>query len=271
MKNYSYLTFPTLKTVVALALVQTSAQGITIFSDNFDGDGSNLNGTTPDVTTGVNWVAGPLFKTDGATDDAAGAATLAFTPVDGQIYTLDATYSNLGLVAGADQDWFAMGFVNGDSDLNGINQRFISGGVVGTAWMMHRGDTSLGTNQTFKGTGQLGTGNFGLGGATNTGQAWALSPSSTSVDMRIVLDTTGGAGAWNSTWFAKSSSDATYQEVRATEALLPGAVISGVGLARSNSGVTGTVESFTLTSSIPEPSSAFLLVLGSLATLRRRR
>lgn len=257
MKLLSSITSPFLRALIAVLVVKSSVYGQTvIFSDDFDGDGSDLDGTAPDVTTGANWVAGPLFNTDGTTDDAAGSATLAFLPVDGFIYTLDASFSGLGLVgAGPDNDWFAAGFVNGSANINGINQRFITGEVAGTAWIMHRGDITLGTNQTFLGTGQLGTGNFGLGigGGDNTAQAWALAPASAAVDFRVVLDTTEGEGAWKATWFAKRSEETEFIEVRATQALLPGAVISGVGLARSNSGVTGTVESFSLTSSASGP------------------
>jgi hypothetical protein len=217
-------------------------------------------------------VAAPLFQADGSTGDAAGSATLAFSPENGFIYTLDASFSGLGLVGGPDNDWFALGFVNGQSDAGGTSARFITGSVVGTAWMMHRGDFTLGTNQVFLGTGQLGAGNFGLGagGGDNTGQEWALDPASSSVDLRVVLDTTGGTDNWKATWYAKASGDSTYLEARATEPLLPGATISAVGVARSNAGITGNLESFTLTS-VPEPSSVMFVALGTLVTLRRRR
>lgn len=224
----------------------------TIFSDDFSGDSSDLNGTTPDVTpNGEAWVASPLFNSDGSTEDAAGSATLAFTPEDGLVYTLDASISGLGLVGGPDNDWLALGFVNGQSDASGTAHRFITGSVVGVAWIMHRGDISLGTNQNFVGTGQLGQGNFGLGsgGGENTGQMWELTPPSPDVDLRVVLDTTGGEGNYTATWYAKRASDSEYVVSRATENLLPGAVISAVGVARSNNGINATLDSFSLTSS----------------------
>lgn len=254
------------------ALVPASLSGVTIYSDNFDGGGSTLNSLSPDVTPGPSWVAASLFQADGSTGDAAGSATLAFTPENGLIYTLDASLSGLGLVGGADNDWFAVGFVNGQSDAGGTFSRFITGSVVGTAWMMHRGDVSLGTNQTFLGTGQTGSGNFGLGsgGGENTGQEWALDPTSSAIDLRVILDTTGGTDNWTATWLARASGDSSYVEARPTETLLPGATISAVGVARSNNGITGTLESFTLTS-VPEPSSLMLAFLGAFAALQRRR
>lgn len=248
-KTSSLLSWPSLAALV-LASVPATAQ-TTLFFDDFDGDAVPLHGTTPDITTGESWVAGPVFNADGTTNQAAGSATLAFTPVDGEIYTLEATYSGLSLVGGADNDWFALGFVNGQSDVNGTTHRFITGSVAGVAWMMHRGDITLGTNQSFLGTGQLGTGNFGLGagGGENTSVQWALTPDPSSVDMRVVLDTTGGAGNWTATFYAKATGEDEYIEIRPTETLLSGAVISAVGLARSNDGVNGTVERFSLTSS----------------------
>jgi hypothetical protein len=253
MKNLPSNLSPLPGIFTSLVLAHSMACGQTVlFSEDFEGDGSDLNETTPDVTTDdANWVAAPIFTADGTTGNSAGSATLAFTPVDGLIYTLDASISDLGLVAGEDNDWFALGFVNGQSTVNGIAQRFITGEVSGTAWIMHRGDISLGTNQTFLGTGQLGGGNFGLGagGGDNTAQPWELTPPSAEIDLRVVLDTTGGQDNWKATWLAKVSGDATFLEVRPTENLLPGATISAVGLARSNDGISGTIERFSLTSS----------------------
>lgn len=194
MKDMTPSLPPITRSFLALALAPSLACGQTIlFSEDFEGDGSDLNGTTPDNTTNeANWIAAPLFVDDGTTGDAAGSATLAFTPENGLIYTLDASLSDLGLVAGTDSDWFALGFVNGQSTENGSSRRFFTGEVVGTAWIMHRGEFDLGTNQTFLGTGQLGGGNFGLGagGGDNTAETWELTPPSEAIDLRVVLDTT---------------------------------------------------------------------------------
>ncbi|BCX47821.1 hypothetical protein HAHE_17290 [Haloferula helveola] len=258
--------------IAILAAAMPASRAATIFSDNFDGDGSDLDGATPDVTTGVNWVASANFNRNGTTGDGPGSATLAFTPANGFTYTLDATYGGLSANSG-DTDWFAVGFVNGQSSASGTNERFITGNVVGSAWMMARGDFNLTTNNTFLGTGQLGSGNYGLGegGGDNTGQSWSLSPPESTVDLRIVLDTTGGTGNWTATWYAKRPSDGSYTLVRSTESLLTGATITAVGLARSNPGVSGTVESFSLVSAVPEPSTVLLLALAGIPLLRRRR
>jgi hypothetical protein len=235
-----------------------------LFSHDFGGDSTDLDGVTPDVTTGeANWVAASVFNQDGTTEDGPGSATLAFTPFNGLVYTLEASYSGLS-AAPDDTDWFALGFVNGQSNLSGTGDRFITGNVVGAAWMMVRGDVSLGTNQSFLGSGQLGGGNNGLGpGGVNNGVPWSLSPTESAVDLRVILDTTGGPGAWTATWFAKNAGDTAYTEVRPTEVLHDPTAIGSVGLARSNPGVTGAVESFRLYTGSPPQEDPLVLKITS--------
>ena len=167
-----------------------------------------------------------------------------------------------------ENDWIAMGFANGQSSAIGNNERFVGGNVNGIAWMLMRGNTtgSVG-NTAFRGLSTSGT-NLNTGGA-----AWTDAPLAgtfgSDLDMRVVLDTTGGTGTWTATWYAKLAADASYTEVRATE-LLADEAITSVGLARSNTGFTGNVTSFSL-NSVPEPGSLALLGLGGLCVLRRRR
>ena len=263
-----------LTSLSAVLLISTSASyGAVIFSDNFDGGSGDLHNTTPDTTTGVTkWVAGSLFNANGSTTNTVGSATLAFTPVNGFIYTLDASFSGLGLVSGADTDWFGFGFVNGQSTTETSYDRFTIGNVVGSAWMLLRGNQNYDPNVSgASGTGQLGDGNYGYAGGGFTDLN--LTPITSEIDLRIVLDTTAGVDPtdWTATWSAKRAADSSYTVVRATEGLQTGAVISAVGISRSGAGITGAVESFSLTA-IPEPSSAALLLgLGSIALVLRRR
>ena len=249
--------------VAALGMTGVT-QAETIFSDNFDGGSGDLNGTTPDTTTGANWVAGSLFNADGSTEDTQGSATLAFTPVNGSIYTLDASFSGLGLVSVADTDWFGFGFVNGQSTGLDSGDRFINGNVVGSAWMLLRADQTSNPNLY----GYLGNASSGIINESNI----SLTPTTaTEIDLRLVLDTTAGVDptSWTATWSAKRAADSSYTVVRAEQNLLTG--ITAVGISRSGPGITGTVESFSLTA-VPEPSSAALLLgLGSIALVLRRR
>jgi hypothetical protein len=203
-----------------------------LFSNDFGGDISDLDGTTPDVTTGgAAWVASPNFNQDGSIDEGAGSATLAFTPFNDLVYTLEASLRGVS----GDGDWFALGFANGQSTGSTTNDRFINNNVVGRAWMLLKGDASTSQNSALMdGTAS----NEALTSFTNENPGGDM-------DMRIVLDTTGGAGTWTATWFAKRPADEAYTEVRATAALLS-EDINSVGLALSNAGVLGTIESFRL-------------------------
>ena len=210
------------------------------FSDNFDGDAAtDLNGTTPDVTAGgAAWVAASNFKADGSFASATGgSATLAFTPADGFVYTLDASLAGITAAIG-DINWIALGFANGQSADGGISYRFVNGNdVEGRAWMLARGDNSSNPNVAHT-----------IGSADPSPWTGALANANGGdLDMRIVLDTTGGTGNWTATWHAKRPADGSYTEVRSTTTLTS-EDIDSVGFAVSNTGVSGTIESFSLTS-----------------------
>jgi hypothetical protein len=225
----------------AMALLVTlwsvAAEAGTIFYDDFDGLGSvALNGTTPEITTaGAAWAASADFKADGySAATAGGSATLPFTPVHGRVYTLDCSLSGVS----GDADWFALGFASGQSSASGVNERFIQGNVIGKAWMFIRGDAGVSVNNALLGSAASGTG---------SGAAWTTyaNQSGGAMLMRVVLDTTGGAGNWIAAWYAKLPADPDYILVRAATNMLSEA-INSVGFAMSNPTVAGTIESFAL-------------------------
>jgi hypothetical protein len=215
----------------------------TILSDDFSGGGGDLHGQGPDVTPGATWVASSIFNANGSIEAAsAGSATLSFTPTAGHVYTLDASFTGLAQAAGAtnpEHDWFALGFANGQSTGSTTNDRFLTGNnVVGSAWMFVRGSTTT----TF--------GNNAFLDGTVDGAAWAAGMNTEragDMDMRIVLDTSDMWGNWNATWYAKRPIDVGYTKVRDTTAL-GSTTINSVGIAKSNTGVAGSVTNFSLTS-----------------------
>jgi len=138
-------------TLLFLSALSAAQAGI-IFSDNFSGGTGDINTTTPDVTTGAaTWVASEQFNANGSIVDSTnvattkgGSATLAFTPVNGLIYTLDASFT--GVTGNA--NWLALGFVFGQSSVITADNRFLTdpspaNGTIGKAWMLYRGDTNL--------------------------------------------------------------------------------------------------------------------------------
>ena len=249
--------------MAGLVLATSSAEATVIFSEDFSGTSADLNNTAPDVRPGSEtWVASPRFNQDGSIDQGAGSATLAFTPVSGNLYQLDASLAGVY----GDGDWFALGFASGQSTGSSSSDRFITGNVMGTAWMLLKGDSTSSQNSAFLG---IGTGSNGGTTSNVAWSAWTHENPGGDMDLRIVLDTTGGAGTWTATWLARRPADAGYTVVR-PETLMLTETMNSVGLALSNVGVFGTIESFSL-QIVPEPATMSLLALGGLALLRRRR
>lgn len=231
--------------VVRIGKSEVPNDGILIQHD-FAGPPSNLHGTAPDIAPGEEtWIASPGFNADGSLDQSTGgSATLEFTPLHGERYTLDTTLVNVS----GNANWIALGFANGQSAAAGSNERFITGNVVGAVWMLVRGDAGGGQNQAFRGL------DSGPNAGTTDGVAWMGPLSNASpggdIDMRILLDTTGGPGGWTATWLAKRPTDSVYHEVR-SETLMLTETIDSIGLALANAGVTGTIQSFSLSVDVP--------------------
>ena len=228
--------------------------GNVIFSDNFDGSGT-LHGAMPDIRPGnLAWLASPQFGANGNVSGTdGGSATLAFIPKQGKVYTLDAKFTATAIAG--NNDWVALGFAKGQSTVAGANERFIGTNVTGRSWMFMRGSATPAstTNSSF-----LGNGSTSSGGTAN-GVVWANWTGGTggTIELRIVIDTTDGPGTWTSTWYAKRPADATYTMVRPTATMLDEDITS-VGFARSNTAVTGTLLSFSLSQSPSDPVAPVL-------------
>ena len=180
-----------------LAVAATAMAAMTIgiahadvlYYDDFSGStNAALHGTTPDVSPGgESWVAHTTYKADGSfgPQDAA-SMSLAFVPERGEVYTLDAQIENIGGSA-----WVQFGF--GNSTNTGLWAFDLP------VWCLLRQDDLKGRNY------------IGSSGKT----AWDLGSTyaTNDLDYRIVLDTTGGAGNWNATFYAKEADVGEYTEV----------------------------------------------------------
>ncbi len=253
MKKYIYI----LSSFVLFQFGHAAFAGIILF-DDFDGDTTNLNGAAADI--GGNWVAevNGDFQTNGVFDGGRGSATLAFTPVDGFIYTAETWMTG---ITGTNR--ISFGFVDGQSSGTATSIRFQQNGdPVGRAWMDYIGSGDPIDNFAYN----------DLTGSAAWTDATLRDQSGGDIGMRIVLDTTAGTGNWTATWYAKSTVGTSFTEVRATETLLD-ETITSVGYSLYNNTIDGTIESFSVTAVIPEPSSIVLLLVslaGGLLIFRRR-
>jgi hypothetical protein len=230
-----------------LTLGTTPVHSGILFRDDFNGGGP-LHGTIPDVTTdGAKWVAASspsYFGADGrflgrgerTALDRGGSATLAFTPVDGVVYTLDAALRGVT----SDDYFVALGFADGQSRKGSKDARFVDRAVSGRAWMLVHGSNPNGVNKAWLGT-------SGSRGGTADGVPFSSygKGEMADVDLRIVLDTSGGPGQWAATWSVKRLGEDSYTPVRSTATLLNESITS-VGLALGGGGISGTIESFSL-------------------------
>ncbi len=233
---------------ISLATAQT-----TIYSDDFSGSSGNIGTLPPDVRPGSEtWTASTVFNADGSVDRPTssnqGSMTLPFVPANGFIYTLDVSFSGVT----GDTDWLGFGFANGQSATSTTSDRFVGPTVTGATWMIFRGATPapLATNGN----------KIQRGLAAAAPVDWLDSTlgdlEGGAIDLRIVLDTTGGTGAWTATWYAKLPASGSYTLVGATTTVPHAAAnYTSVGIAASSthptSGTGGAVESFKLTSLAP--------------------
>ena len=91
------------RAVFLLILTAAPLPAEILFADNFDHSGA-LHGAAPDTRPGSEtWIASGQFAAAGsvtATPTLGGSATLAFTPVNGRTYTLDARFSATAAASG---------------------------------------------------------------------------------------------------------------------------------------------------------------------------
>lgn len=199
-----------------------------LFEEGFEGKG-DLHGSAPEVSFNeTRWVSGPNFKRDGSIGLERASATLAFSPLDDVVYTLDATVTALD---GPTEDWIGVGFCSGRSS---AGRKSESGRSTRRVWMLHRAaNTSKPVNRAWLST---KASDWNWSGA---------SPLGGTMEMRIVLDTTAGPGGWTATWYARRPGENDFQMVRETESLQNEAITS-VGLVTVGDKLAAAIESFSL-------------------------
>ncbi len=200
--------------------------------DRFDGTGTLNRRKAEESPTEAAWVAGPSFTADGMITGGRGSATLPFEPMDGMVYTLQAELRDVHTPPGS-KAWVALGFSSGQS-VSGTGARFIDGAVVGRAWMLFHGEGADRSNVTQ------------LSGTSST-KPWRdwISGHGGDVDLRIVLDTTGGPHQWTATWFARRPGDKDFIKVRDRERL-PNEGIDSIGIAQHGDEIRARIAGISL-------------------------
>jgi len=241
-----------LSTLAMLHVAPASAADI-LYSDNFSGSsGSNLAGTTPDVTVGTNtWQGNTGYKADGSINDITGGIWLPFTATPGFVYTLSATF----FTANNSGDWLGAGFSGGSTT---ATTRFAENS--GRGWVIVKNDRDV--YQRFIGP-----------GATGNAEAAIVDPAGRTSILNISLNATDSNPA-NWTFSSTLRVNTTNYTVLTN---FPASVTSAsqftaIGLS-SQSGI-GRYTDFSLTAT-PEPSTYALgaisvFVFAAFSRMRRK-
>jgi len=180
-----------------------------ILDDNFSGGTGNLDGTTPDTGTGT-WRAHLDFEADGS--QTAGIESGAYFPIsleDGTVY--QCTWLAFSELTANDSDSIIAGFYEDISVSNTITGDTANGTIDPTTLKAgHLRRQVSGANRNGY---RLGTQSDGLAETQDWTDQTLRETSDTALDLRIIIDTTGGTGNWTATWQAKSTISGTYTEV----------------------------------------------------------
>jgi hypothetical protein len=215
---------------------------ITILDDDLSaGAGTNLDGTSPGTGSGT-WRAHTNFKDNGTQSGSTPAgAFFAFTPVSGTVY--ECTWDALNEVTSSDSDNIIAGFFEGKSISNSITGATADGTIDPTTLKAGhcRRDVSGSAEHAYR----LGTESDGLVDTIEWTNTALRESASTTLDMRITIDTTAGAGNWTAEWFAKETASGTYTQVGPVTQLL-NENIGAVGWSNDNGNTNVTLGQITL-------------------------
>jgi len=230
---------------LSIADTITGTQEITVLHDNHGSGATSvtLDGQSPDTGSGT-WRAHTNYLDDGtmAANTNAGAY-YAFTPVDGTVYEL--TFSAANVVTYSSGENCIFGFFEGIAANNSIVGSTADGTFDPTAakavHLMRETGVSTRNNAYRRGADSDGTADT----VAWTDVTLNASPDAV-LDLRITLDTTGGAGNWTAQWEAKGVISPTYTEVGPATALLS-ENIGAVGWSNDSSATKSSLDQIRLT------------------------
>jgi hypothetical protein len=206
-----------------------------VLYDDFSGAGAALDGTTPDTGSGT-WMAHSSYLDNGTMSAGVNSgAYYAWVPTSGNTYEIIWETSAITESDRLESRCFIAvntpsyaeqlgGTMNGNAWSTTLRAGFILrdfGGTQSNACRM--GDDYDGEADTVVFT-----------DAT-------LRTEDDAIDLRLVLDTTGGAGNWTATWYAKDPAASAWTLVR-DEATLLSEAIGAVGWSNDNNTTTFTMD-----------------------------
>lgn len=239
--------------VVAVMFAGQANAGV-IYQENFDGTGDLKDNGGPAVDNygagGNVWDASTTFNADGSVESAKAGAFLPFVPVEGKVYTLEATIKNETI-----GNWITVGFIDRDGTI-------IDGADVFFYDALTRG---FATTMISHSTGPVRTYERGIGNSADSPTAFDIS---TDLHVRTVLDGTLAdnpvAGNWHADIFVE---DVLIRSIDFTSSTSSPLDITHVGFTRTDTGSTSgaTISNLTL-SQVPEPTSMALFGMIVMST-----
>lgn len=221
----------------------SGTQQKTLMFDNLAGGSgaTTLDNTLPNTPIGSNrWRSHTEIKDDGTMDNPIDAgAYYRFTPGNGTRYQLDFGAAFVDTFAEGDNCIF--GFYEDRSASNTLSGPSADGSLNPTcAKAVHlMRDIEGGARQNAY---RLGTESDGTVDTHQWTDATLRASPDDVLDLRIVLDTTGGTGNWTATWYAKGILSGTYTEVGPATQLLS-ENIGAVGWSQDSAAVECAVTS----------------------------
>jgi hypothetical protein len=216
----------------------------TILDDDFTaGSAVDLHGTSPD--TGVStWSANTEYQDDGTiVNPIRGGGYYPFTPVNGTFYLLEVqsaavvTYED-----GFNCIWGYYEDVTPDTDFQGPAYDGTINPTAAKAVHLQRNIPTADRDRAYR----LGSDSNGAQHTKRYTDATLRDVSDNVLDLRIELDTTGGAGNWTARWLAKGVIASTWDEV-GPETKLLSENVGAVGFSTDSNGVELTTDRIILT------------------------
>lgn len=215
-------------------------QEIVILDHTFSGTG-NLDGESPDTGTET-WRAHTDFEVDGT--QTAGVEAGAYYPItlsDGTVY--ECTWKAFNEATANDSDSIIAGFYENISASNTITGDTANGTIDPTT--LKTGHLRRQVSGSPLNGYRIGNDHDGMYDTKDWTDATLKTTSDNALDLRITIDTTGGAGNWTAHWEAKSTISSNYTEV-GPETDLPNESIGAVGWSNESVDTDMSIDRITL-------------------------